>query len=141
MGSLATQRPALTPMLRQVYDHVETYMTGARPYHAYAPCNASPPDTMAEPSSLSRVEKTLSSSPRLSSDASVSHVEVASVGAEHLSKVVPPHESYEGAHRWDPDARWSAQEEKALVWKTDLYLLSMICLMVRRLHTATSALD
>lgn len=40
-----------------------------------------------------------------------------------------PHESYEGAHRWDPDATWEAEEEAKVVRKTDLRLLSWLCLM------------
>lgn len=40
-----------------------------------------------------------------------------------------PHESYEGAHRWDPDATWEAEEEARVVRKTDLRLLSWLCLM------------
>ena len=52
------------------------------------------------------------------------------VGRDHLSNTLPPHESYEGLHRWDPAAKWTAEEEAAVVRKTDLYLLSWICLMV-----------
>ena len=57
-------------------------------------------------------------------------VEVVPVGQEHLANSLPPHESYEGVHRWDPGATWTAAEEAAVVRKTDLYLLSWICLMV-----------
>jgi hypothetical protein len=57
-----------------------------------------------------------------------SHVEVA-VGRENLSNALPPHESYEGRHRWDPAFEWDAAEEKRLVRKTDLYLLSWLCVM------------
>ena len=52
------------------------------------------------------------------------------VGRDHLYDTLPPHESYEGLHRWDPAAKWTAEEEAAVVRKTDLYLLSWICLMV-----------
>jgi hypothetical protein len=52
-------------------------------------------------------------------------------GQEHLANALPPHESYEGVHRWDPRATWTAKEEAAVVRKTDLYLLSWVCLMVR----------
>lgn len=47
-----------------------------------------------------------------------------------LASVTAPHESYEGYHRFDPSATWTAKEEKDVVFKTDLMLLSFICLMV-----------
>ena len=59
----------------------------------------------------------------------VENVEVP-VGRENLSEALPPHESYEGRHRWDPSATWTQQEERHVVRKTDLYLLSWICIMV-----------
>ena len=52
------------------------------------------------------------------------------VGRDHLFESLPPHESYEGLHRYDPTATWTVKEEAAVVRKTDLYLLSWICLMV-----------
>ena len=52
------------------------------------------------------------------------------VGRDQLYNTLPPHNSYEGLHRWDPAAKWTAEEEAAVVRKTDLYLLSWICLMV-----------
>ncbi len=61
---------------------------------------------------------------------SVSQVSVAEVGREHLSDALPPHESYEGYHRYDPGATWSEQEERRVVRKTDFYLLAWICVMV-----------
>ena len=51
------------------------------------------------------------------------------VGREHLFHAVPPHESYEGHHRWDPAFEWDEAEERRLVRKTDLYLLSWLCVM------------
>ncbi|KAL2819300.1 major facilitator superfamily domain-containing protein [Aspergillus cavernicola] len=51
------------------------------------------------------------------------------VGQENLAAVVPPHESYEGHHRFDPTASWTVQEERSVVWKTDLMLMSWLCLM------------
>ncbi|PWY95256.1 MFS general substrate transporter [Aspergillus sclerotioniger CBS 115572] len=51
------------------------------------------------------------------------------VGQEHLAGVTPPHESFEGYHRFDPTATWTPKEERKLVWKTDLMLLSWICFM------------
>lgn len=49
------------------------------------------------------------------------------VGRDHID--LRPHESYEGAHRWDPLAEWSSEEEAQVVRKVDFYLLSWICLM------------
>jgi hypothetical protein len=61
---------------------------------------------------------------------SSSHISIVQVGREHLADAIPPHESYEGRHRYDPGATWTAEEERKLVRKTDLYLLSWICVMV-----------
>jgi len=49
------------------------------------------------------------------------------VGRTHIN--LRPHESYEGAHRWDPEATWTPEEEAKAVRKTDLTLLSWLCLM------------
>ena len=54
----------------------------------------------------------------------------ANVGQEHLAGVTPPHESYEGYHRFDPTASWSAKEERKVIFKTDMFLLTCLCLMV-----------
>lgn len=51
------------------------------------------------------------------------------VGRENLHNTIQPHESYEGAHRWDPDITWSPQEEKRAIRKTDMMLLSWLCVM------------
>jgi hypothetical protein len=51
----------------------------------------------------------------------------AQVGRDHID--LRPHESYEGAHRWDPLAEWTSEEEARVVRKTDLLLLSFLCLM------------
>lgn len=53
------------------------------------------------------------------------------VGRDHLYDSTPPHVSYEGFHRYDPSAKWTLAEENAVVRKTDLHLLTWICLMVR----------
>ncbi|KAL3467002.1 major facilitator superfamily domain-containing protein [Aspergillus heterothallicus] len=55
--------------------------------------------------------------------------ESPAVGQEHLAGVVPPHSSYEGHHRFDPTASWTPEEERRVVWKTDLMLMSWLCLM------------
>lgn len=54
------------------------------------------------------------------------------VGQEQLASVTLPHESYEGYHRFDPLASWTAKEERAVVLKTDILLLSWVCVMVSR---------
>lgn len=45
------------------------------------------------------------------------------VGREALSDKVPPSDSYEGKHRWDPEATWTKGEERKLVRKIDFWLL------------------
>ena len=60
---------------------------------------------------------------------SLSKVSVA-VGQEHLATVIPPHETYEGYHRFDITASWTPQEERRVVMKTDILLLTWICIMV-----------
>ncbi len=52
------------------------------------------------------------------------------VGREELADIVPPHDSYEGKHRFDPTAKWTIEEERRVVWKTDLKLLPWLCLMM-----------
>ena len=52
------------------------------------------------------------------------------VGVQSLVDVVAPHESYEGAHLYDPGATWTPQEEARVVRKADIYLLSWLCVMV-----------
>jgi len=51
-----------------------------------------------------------------------------------LADALPPHESYEGYHRFDPAATWTPQEEKKVIRKCDIYLLSWLCLMVSLLN-------
>jgi len=52
------------------------------------------------------------------------------VGREELADIVPPHDSYEGRHRFDPTASWTVEEERRVVFKTDLILLSWLCVMM-----------
>lgn len=52
------------------------------------------------------------------------------VGRQNLHHAVPPHETYEGGHRWDPDATWTPEEERRVVRKTDFRLLIWLCVMV-----------
>lgn len=56
-------------------------------------------------------------------------VSTANVGRDALADVTPPHESYEGRHRFDPTAKWTDAEERRVVRKTDTYLLSALCVM------------
>ncbi|KAH8594418.1 major facilitator superfamily transporter [Bisporella sp. PMI_857] len=58
-----------------------------------------------------------------------SQLSVAAVGRENIRDALPPHESYEGIHRWDPEATWTEAEEAAVVRKTDIRLLTWLCLM------------
>lgn len=58
-----------------------------------------------------------------------SQISVTHVGRENLADAIPPHESYEGRHRYDPSATWTEAEERKVVRKTDLLLLSWICIM------------
>lgn len=63
------------------------------------------------------------------------------VGREELADIVPPHESYEGRHRFDPHATWTAEEERRVVLKTDLRLLSWLCLMMFGLQVSPYSLQ
>ena len=87
-------------------------------------------------------EANVLSSDKMSRSGSTSHTSIVPVGRENLSKALPPHETYEGRHRWDPSASWSEKEEAHLVWKTDLRLMSWVCVMVgtgKHLYTQRSA--
>ena len=81
-----------------------------------------------------RMEKDANVTPKRTSsvyEPGSSHTEAAPIGRENLSAALPPLRSYEGLHRYDPAAKWSEAEERKVVRKTDLYLLSWICFMVR----------
>ena len=67
-----------------------------------------------------------------SGECSASHVSTPRVGQAELSRVIEPHDAYEGKHRWDSDAEWTPAEEAAVVRKTDFLLLSWVSLMVSR---------
>jgi hypothetical protein len=67
---------------------------------------------------------------KVSGEPSASQISVARVGRENISDSIAPHETYEGRHRYDPGATWTEQEERKVVWKTDIYLLTWICVMV-----------
>ncbi|KUI62328.1 hypothetical protein VP1G_09456 [Cytospora mali] len=51
------------------------------------------------------------------------------VGRDQIADVIPPHDSYEGKHRFDPTATWTEAEERRVIRKTDMYLLTWLCLM------------
>ena len=89
------------------------------------------PSTTTMADTVDKAEKGPTTSPsELDKEITVSQIEEASaVGREHLSGALPPHESYEGRHRWDPAFQWDEAEERRCVRKTDLYLLSWLCLM------------
>jgi Major Facilitator Superfamily len=78
---------------------------------------------------LDEIEKGTANTLAKNLSGDTSHLEAVPVGREHISGALPPHESYEGRHRWDPAFKWDEQEEKKLVWKTDLRLLSWLCVM------------
>ncbi|CAM1501868.1 Fc.00g038520.m01.CDS01 [Cosmosporella sp. VM-42] len=52
--------------------------------------------------------------------ASASHVSISHVGRQKLSDTLPPHESYEGRHRWDTEFTWTIDEEKKLFFGLQL---------------------
>lgn len=60
------------------------------------------------------------------------------VGRQNIHASLPPHDSYEGRHRFDPTVSWSIEEERKVVRKTDLYLLTWLCVMVRTILYPTS---
>lgn len=77
----------------------------------------------------SNMENDIQVYPKAGSDsASAAKVHVE-VGRENIHYAVRPHEAYEGGHRWDPEARWTLEEERRVVRKTDMFLLSWLCVM------------
>lgn len=58
---------------------------------------------------------------------SKTHVEI---GRENIHNSLPPHETYEGHHRFDPNFTWTAEEEKRVVRTTDIKLMTWLCVMV-----------
>lgn len=80
-------------------------------------------------SKIDNLEKGNQSHTKVSLDGASSAPSDEHLIAGSLADVVPPSPNYEGYDRWDPSLTWSANEEKKVVWKTDLLLLSMLCLM------------
>lgn len=66
------------------------------------------------------------SKPELVPTASFTKDATGEAGRTHIP--LRPHETYEGAHRWDPEATWTEAEEKRVVLKTDIRLLAWLCL-------------
>ncbi|KAH8179074.1 major facilitator superfamily protein [Sarocladium implicatum] len=54
------------------------------------------------------------------------HIEV---GRENIHSTLAPHETYEGNHRFDPELTWTAEEERKVLRKTDLKLMTWLCVM------------
>ncbi|KFY19499.1 hypothetical protein V491_04400 [Pseudogymnoascus sp. VKM F-3775] len=71
------------------------------------------------------IQRTISSN----GEPDTSKISAVRVGRENLSDALPPHVDYEGRHRFDPGATWTPAEERKVVRKTDLFLLSWICVM------------
>lgn len=74
-----------------------------------------------------KMEAPTPSKPELVLSTSISKDGNTGVGRDHIP--LKPHDSYEGAHRWDPQATWTSKEEAKVVRKTDIRLLSWLCLM------------
>ncbi|CAO1638857.1 unnamed protein product [Sympodiomycopsis kandeliae] len=66
---------------------------------------------------------------RSGGDDSDADSETVLVGRDNLSSAIPPDAAYEGRHRWDPEAKWTVQEERRVVRKTDIWLMSWLCVM------------
>ncbi|CEJ59615.1 Putative Major facilitator superfamily transporter [Penicillium brasilianum] len=84
---------------------------------------------MEQPNITTNVDMDKATIAHVSDVSHISPVSKAQVGRERLFDRLPPHESYEGRHRWDPDMTWTADEERKVVRKTDFYLLSCLCIM------------
>lgn len=84
---------------------------------------------MADP--INQVEKGVAKSQAKPSfdTASASGSDVQST-SPLLADVIPPHEDYEGHAHWDPTMTWTEKEERRVVWKTDIALLSAVCCMM-----------
>ncbi|KAL3473830.1 major facilitator superfamily domain-containing protein [Aspergillus californicus] len=78
---------------------------------------------------MADIEQTAKSSQKAASEDVEPSKGTVAVGQENLAGVIPPHESYEGHHRFDPTASWAVEEERKVVWKTDLMLMTWLCLM------------
>ncbi|MCJ1354999.1 MAG: hypothetical protein MMC33_004990 [Icmadophila ericetorum] len=53
----------------------------------------------------------------------------SSVSEDQLTNYYAPIDSYEGKHRYDPTAQWTAAEEKVLVRKLDYRICAWVCFM------------
>jgi len=86
---------------------------------------------MGKPNSISDIERPTSQPvvTKASSKEDDGFKDTTVVGRENLSSALPPDDSYEGKHRWDPEATWTPEEERRVVRKTDYFLLSALCVM------------
>lgn len=75
------------------------------------------------------IEPQLTKARSVGDEASVTKASLVTVGRENLAHTLPPHESYEGRHRWDPELTWTPEEERRVVRKADFYFLPALCLM------------
>lgn len=100
-----------------------------RPSHHYLSATVTLRDQhrLKMASNINAVEKGIpQTASKASLDGTSSEVSNAPLPSSSLADVVPPHESYEGYGLWDPTFTWSPDEEKKVVWKTDLFLLSAV---------------
>lgn len=80
-----------------------------------------------------------------SSDGSISGIPTKSGGKEQiivqedgLSKFYVPIDTYEGRHRYDPTAQWSAEEEKKLVRRVSRTCVSIVPVAMLTFSSSTS---
>ncbi|RKU43652.1 hypothetical protein DL546_005851 [Coniochaeta pulveracea] len=69
-----------------------------------------------------------SARPRSVDDETLKDV-VVDVGRDKLSAALPPDDKYEGKHRWNPLATWTPEEERTVVRKADIFLMTWLCVM------------
>ena len=60
-------------------------------------------------------------------EAKQAHGEAFALGGQ--ARYYEPIDSYEGKHRWDPEAEWTEKEEKQVIRKLDLRICTWACLM------------
>lgn len=98
-------------------------------------------------------EKMTSSDPEYSSDSNKSQTKVTaeSVSPKNLygdgdtfavggsAELYEPIPEYEGRHRYDPTAEWTAKEEKKLVRRVDIFFLLLHLLLTPYSWTSESA--
>lgn len=84
---------------------------------------------MATP--INEVEKGLAKDQtRLSLDKASFSESDAPVQEASLAEVTPPSTDYEGYGHWDPTMTWTPEEERKVILKTDMFLLTALCCMM-----------